>query len=69
MRDRTNYPVAHEDDPSADQVGGAAAQATDNTPMKLTKEDIRKLVEVFIILEPWKKEDDEKTETPKAEQR
>jgi hypothetical protein len=68
MRDRTNYPVAHEDDPSADQVGGAAAQATDNTPMKLTEDDIRKLVEVFLILDRRKREDDEKAAAERAGQ-
>jgi hypothetical protein len=28
--------------------------------MKLTKEDIQKLVEVFLILDRWKREDDAK---------
>jgi hypothetical protein len=60
MRDRRKRPVAGEDEPSADQVGDAAAQETDNTPMKLTKEDIQKLVQVFLILHRWKREDDAK---------
>jgi hypothetical protein len=28
--------------------------------MKLTEDDIRKLVKVFLILDRWKREDDEK---------
>ena len=61
MRDPRKRPIAHQEEP--------AHAAAGEPPVKLTKEDIRKLVKVFIILERWKKEDDEKTETPKAEQR
>ncbi len=35
-------------------------------PVKLTKEDICKLVEVFLILDRWKREDDEKAATERA---
>jgi hypothetical protein len=42
------------------------ASATRGPPLKLSAEDIRKLVEVFRLLERWKREDDEKTAAARA---
>jgi hypothetical protein len=36
--------------------------------MKLTEDDLRKLVEVFLILDRWKREDDEKAAAERAGQ-
>lgn len=35
-------------------------------PVKLTQEDTRKLVEVFLILDCWKREDDENAAAERA---
>jgi hypothetical protein len=53
-------PIAQEEEP--------AHAATGEPPVKLTKEDIRKLVEVFLILDRWKREDDEKAAAERAGQ-
>lgn len=63
MRDRTKRPAAGQDEPIP---GEGEAAARHEAPMKLTKEDIRKLVEVFLILDRWKREDDEKDAKERA---
>jgi len=67
MRDRRKRPVVREDEPRSEKRDSAQAGARYEAPVKLTEEDIRKLVEVFLILGRWKREDDEKAVVERGE--
>jgi hypothetical protein len=58
MRDPRKRPIVQEEERPRAAAG--------EPPVKLTKEDIRKLVEVFLILDRWKREDDKKAAAEQA---
>jgi hypothetical protein len=64
MRDRRKPTIACEDERPAGLLSRAAAVP----PMKLTEDDIRKLVEAFLILDGWRREDDEKAAAERVRQ-